>query len=505
MQIPLLLAALLILIADMLFGFLRGLGKTVVRLITMIVSAVAAYFAAKGLCRAFESSMLDTVKGFLQENEALLTLFEDNPELLTSLGVLAEVLVAPLLFLVCYLVFKFLTFFAYIIICGIFGIGRKEDRTFPGRIAGLGVGLLAGMVGVLVLVVPVCGYSDYANDTMIALQDSGITEDTELDEYREAYLEPITKTPLCSTLYGTLGKPLFNGLTTGKLEGEKVELKSETAALLHMAGSAKSLAGKDISAYGTEETDAVREIAAEMGDTVVLRQIGSILLRELSVKWMAGEPFLGVERPSINENADILINGFLTMFSTTDAQNIEEDLTGIADIFAICVKYDLFTYLSDEVDSESMLSCLSSGVLPEVQTVLRSAPRMAPIGNAISDIGMRYMINQLGIPDEYAEKYPELMSDMADAVRSLYDEEGNVDREAFSESLSTTLEENGVEITPEAVDLITDGIAEHFTKEEIEEMADEDIISELISRFGSASDALDAAQKFQNSGALASE
>lgn len=501
MQFPLLIAALVILGVDMLYGFGRGLGRTVVRLITMIISAVAAYFAAKTLCRAFENKALDQVQEFLKGNETLATLFADNPDVLTSVSVLAEVLVAPLLFFLCYLVFKLLTFFVYAIICGIFGIGKKKERTFVSRIAGLAVGAVAGVVGVLVLVIPVCGYSDYVNDTLIALRESGIAENAELEEYREGYLAPIADTPGCSTLYGTLGKPVFDGLTTGELDGEKVVLKSETLALLHMAGSAKSLAGKDISTYGEEESAAVREIAAEMGDSVILTHVGSAMLKDLSVRWMAGEPFFGVPRPTINEDADILVNGILAIFSTSNAQNIEGDLTGIADIFSVCIKYDLFACFSTESDGNVMLVRLSNGFLSEVQTILKSAPRMAPISNAISDIGMRYMIDRLGVPGEYAENYPQLMADMASTLRTLYDDQGNVNKEAFSENLSAVLADNGVDIKPEAVDLIANGIAEHFTKEEIETMQDEEIVSELIVRFGSAEEALSAAQKFQNGGA----
>lgn len=491
-----LIAALVILGVDMLFGFKRGLGRTVARLVTMVFSAIAAYFAAKGLCRAFGDTALAYVQKILQSNETIASFFTDNPDALASLGVLAEALISPLLFFICYLILKFVTFFVYAIVCGVFGIGKKKNRTFVSRLTGMAVGVAAGFVGILVLVIPVCGYSDFVNDTVASMQENEIVETAQFSEYSEAYLEPIEKTPVCSTLYQTVGAPLFEGLTTGDLNGEKVVLKSETLTLLDVVGDAKTLAGKDISAYGEAESVAIRQVASGMGDSVILTHVGSAALKDLSVKWMSGQPFFGVARPTINENADILINGILTMFSTSDAQNIEGDLTAFADVFAVCVKYNVFSCFSGSNDD--MLNCLTNGFLPEVQAIIKSSPRMTPIYSALSDIGMRYMISQLGVPEQYAEMYPQLMEDMTGAVRSLYDEEGNVDKEAFTENISTVLESNGVNVSSSAVDLIADGIAENFTKEEIDSMNDEEVVDALIERFGSAEAALAAAQKFQS-------
>lgn len=498
MQFPLLIVALVILVVDMLYGFGRGFGKTLVRLVTMIFSAISAYFAAKGLCRAFGDTALDYVRNFLQSNETLASFFTDHPEALTSLGVLAEALIAPLLFFFCYLVLKFVTFFVYAIICGIFGIGKKKNRTFVSRLTGMAVGVAAGFVGVLVLVIPVCGYADFASDAVASMQENGVSGTAEFSQYSEQYLEPVANTPVCAAMYQTVGEPIFEGLTTGDFDGEKVTLKSETLTLLDVVGEAQALSGKDISAYGEAESAAVRAIAEKTGDSVILTQIGSAVLKDLSVKWMAGEPFLGVARPSVNENANIMLNGFLTMFSTSDAQNIGGDLTSFADIFAVCVKYNIFSCLSAEMSNDAMLNCLTSGFLSEVQAIIKASPRMAPIYSALNDIGMRYMIDQLGIPEQYVEKYPQLMQEMTDAVRSLYDADGNMDKEGFTQNISAALAEGGVEISASAAGLIADGITENFTKEEIDTLSDEQVISALIVRFASAEEALNAAQKFEN-------
>lgn len=109
MQFSLLMVALLILVADMLFGLGRGFGKTTVRLITQVVSAVLAFFVARPLAGAFSDVGQTYLDSFLQSNETMATFFADNPDALASVGLLAAGLVAPLLFLVLYLIFKLLT------------------------------------------------------------------------------------------------------------------------------------------------------------------------------------------------------------------------------------------------------------------------------------------------------------------------------------------------------------------------------------------------------------
>lgn len=513
MQLYLLIAALLILVVDMLFGFGRGFGKSTVRLITQVASAVIAFFAAKSLAKAFSGVGQGYLVTFLQSNETLKTFFADNPEALDSVCLLAAGLVAPLLFFVLYLLIKFLTLIVYAIVCKIFGIGVKaEDETgrryrpMGSRLLGMGMGVLAGIVGITVLVIPLVGYVDYASDVITEMSESGISESEEIRQIDEQVMTPVKNTPVVSLLFNTLGEPVFDGLTTTKYGSDSVILKNETSAMFRTVKEAKALSGKEISAYGEQEANTLRLISAEMGNSVILRHVGSSVLRDLSAKWLAGEPFLGVSMPAVNENATLVLIGCLQMFSTSDPDNIGADLNSFADVFAVLIKYDVFSGISGGTASEEFLTQLnSSGFLSEMSAVIRSAPRMKPIYDAITNVGMWYMIAELGSPSEYLETHPELMEDMSGAVRSLYDEEGNVDKEAFARNVSAILAENDVTVSDAAVDLIADGIADHFTKEEVESMNDKEIVDALVERFGSADAAMELVRKYQESAQGAGE
>lgn len=507
MQLYLLAVALLILVTDMLFGFGRGFGKSLVRLATQLASAVVAFFAAKALSKAFSNVGQEYLISFLQSNEAVKTFFADNPDALESVCLLAAGLIAPMLFFVLYLLIKFLSLIVYSIICGVFHIGAKavdvngkRYRPMGSRLLGMGMGVLAGIVGITVFTVPVVGYIDFASGVVEEVSAAGISEGEELAEFNEQVGTPVKTTPGVSLLYNALGEPMFDGLSTTKYGGERVSLKIETATLLRTVGDAKALAGKEISAYGAEEANTIRLIAAEAGDSVILRHVASSALRDLSGKWLEGKAFFGISRPNVNENANIVLNGCLQMLSTSDADNIRADLNAFADVFAVLIKYDVLSGISGGTESEDFMKQLNSGeFLSEMSAVVRSAPRMKPIYNAITNVGMRYMIEELGSPAEYMEKYPELMEDMSDAVRSIYDEEGNVNKEDFSHNISAILSENSVVVSDAAIDLIADGIVENFTKEEVETMSNEEIITALVDRFGSADAALELAKKYQES------
>ncbi len=507
MQLYLVAVALLILAADMLFGLGRGFGKSVVRFVTQVASAVVAFFAAKALAKAFSDVGKDYLIHFLQSNETVKTFFADNPDALDSVCLLAAGLIAPMLFFALYLVIKLLSLIIYAVVCKVFHIGAKEEdengkkyRPTSSRLLGLCIGALAGIVGITIFTIPVVGYLDFASDVMTEMSEAGISESEETAAVNEQVLTPVKTAPVVSLLFGTVGEPVFDGLTTTKYGNDRVVLKNEAAALLRTVGDAKTLSGKEISTYGEGEANTLRLIAAEMGNSVILRHVGSSALRDLATKWLAGEAFLGIKRPQVNENANIVLTGCLQMLSTSDADNIRTDLESFADVFMVLIKYDVFSGISGGTESEDFLQQLNSnGFLDEMAAVIRSAPRMKPIYNAITNVGMRYMIAELGAPEEYIEKYPELMNNMSDAVRSLYNEEGNVDKEEFTKNISEILADQNVTVNDTAVDLIADGIAENFTKEEVESMSNEEIITALVDRFGSADEALELAKKYQES------
>lgn len=499
MTATLLIGCFVMILAGMLFGFKRGIGKTTVRLVLLLLSAGLSFALAKWVCRAFGNQAMGYVMQFLASKQEFAGFLANNPDLSATILVLCEVLAAPILFAVCYWVLKGVTYVPWLLLCSIFGIGKPGNRTLSGRLGGMCVGAVVGVVSVFVLCVPLLGYTELAVGAVDQLQKAELAQEEMLAQIHVQDLEKIGKTPILSPMYSSIGAPLFDGLTTGDANGSKMVLKQELTVAIEAVGRAKSLQGRPIAEYGEAETEALKGIAQSTGDSVVISQAASSALRDLSKAWMASEAFFGIHRPVINQQADIVINGVLEVFSTSDVANIESDLTSIAEIFGLCVKYDLFACFEDGADQSQLLTRVAGGFLGELRDKIKENPRMLPIYRAVSNVGMSMMVEQLGgTPGNYIEEHPALMNDIAGALNALYNEDGSVNKEAFAQNVSDILADNAVSVPTEAIELIADGIAEIFTKEELDTMTDEEIKQELVDRLSDASVAAELAAKYKD-------
>jgi hypothetical protein len=218
-----------------------------------------------------------------------------------------------------------------------------------------------------------------------------------------------------------------------------------------------------------------------------------LLLGEVSNAWLEGDAFFGVSRPQADANANGLLNAFLTVFSTSDAENIDEDLGTFADMFDLLVKHGMFALLSDSAEEDALAKKLvEPGVLEEFYATLDKNPRMLPVKAAIADIGVRMLMQQLGgSPEELKEQYGDLLSDVAGSIKSLTDENGNIDTVALKGELSGVLATHEITVDDAAVQLVADGFAEAFTPEELSSMTTDQMVDRLVERFTSA-DAMNA-------------
>ena len=487
MQMILSLICLAILAFGVVYGFVRRSNRTVFRLITLLLSAVGALFLAKVAMRYAGDSIIGLVKNYLQGYEGIATFLTENPDFTNAIFNVLQMLLAPLLFLIFYLALKLLTLILYKIICFIF---RIKGPRFFGRLLGAGVGLACGFVGVLVLVVPVCGYTALVGDTLEQLypgegQSKTVMQIKEICKLDEA--------PIAGTVYNVLGDVLFTQLTTAEFGGESVQLQNEIGTILSVVSNAKVLGQNSIENYGTKEADAVDGMAEGIGSSALLSHVGSLLLGEVSNAWLEGDAFFGVSRPQADANANGLLNAFLTVFSTSDAENIDEDLGTFADMFDLLVKHGMFALLSDSAEEDALAKRLvEPGVLEEFYATLDKNPRMLPVKAAIADIGVRMLMQQLGgSPEELKEQYGDLLSDVAGSIKSLTDENGNIDTVALKGELSGVLATHEITVDDAAVQLVADGFAEAFTPEELSSMTTDQMVDRLVERFTSA-DAMNA-------------
>lgn len=501
-----LFCAFLLLVA-VLFGAKRRGAGAFVRLVTLVFAAIAAFVLAKFLAAGFDGSVLDSIRERLADNPTVGKYMEDNPALMDCVSALIRLLIAPILFWICYLVLKLLTWIVFVIVAAIFRT-KKHPKTF-GRLTGAAIGFVCGLVGVVVLVVPVLGYTDMAAQVMEALPAANETaestetteETTETTEETAATtnsagtakeiskgIDSLNKAPGASAIYKAGGSKLFDSLTTTKLNGQKVTLRVEMTGSLAILQDVQVLRAKPINEYGETETAAVKKLVGDFDTSVLLTNLGSGVLAGVSQSWLEGKDFMGISKPEFDENATIIVDGFLRVFSTSNAENIGGDLATFADIFALLGEHGLFVYFGDGADTQGLAQELtSSGLILEVYALLDANSRMAPVKASFTDLGVRVLMNKLGVTNDLLAEHEELMNDVSNALKTVAEnsanEDGTINREALQTEIGSTLEAHSVDVDDSTVQLVSDAIAEEFTADELANLTIEDIAARLAERF----------------------
>lgn len=469
---------LLILLLGVFAGFLRRTNRALVRLITLVFCAVGAFLIAKFGVKKLGASAVESLVGQLVENPDLVAYVENNPEFVNLLVSLCTALVAPILFLVCYVVLKAITLIVYKIICWVFRVKKKPHVL--GRTGGALIGLACGLIGVLVLVTPVFGYVHMVDHVLGEFPASD--ENSTLAQVKT--VTEIYDTPIASTVYNVLGDKLFSGLTSVKWNDQKIVLMDEIDTAFVVVDNFSVLKQKSMDNYGDAEIEAVSNMTTAIGESPLFSNLGSGLLAGASNAWLRDDTFLGISRPQITGNVGAMLDGFLKVFSTSSADNIDDDLKTFSDMFAVMIKHKLFS-AATQTENDFTTQLTAVGVIDEVYATLDANPRMQPVKKAIADIGVRIMMSSMGVPDDLRETHGEMLNDIAGTLKNLADENGNVDATELKNELKNIAGTHEVEVSDSAVQLVADGFAAEFTPEELNTLTEDEIVDRLIERFSS--------------------
>lgn len=495
---------LLIIAADLLFAFGRGFTKTLIRLATVVLSAALSFFIAPAVAGKIGPKVMEALRN-LPEAASFLSYFEEHAEAADAMTLFCRMLVAPALFLALYLIFKLVTLAVYAILSALFGkIGGKH------RLLALLPGAFCAVIGVSVFLVPVMGYLTVSDRVMTISErlatetkgagdgaastggEAGSTGGGEAPAFdaakaREKYLSPMLHAPVVSGLYEKAGAKLFIRLSGGKIGGEQTDLLREIGALSDVLSDFSVLRNKQMTAYGETEAAAVSATVTHLSASPMLKTTLAGFLSGAAKNWQAGEAFLGMQKPSMGANGDIVLSGFLTVFETTDSEKLPGDLTSFSNIFNLMVEYRVFERLGeDSGEGNFLLELEASGFLSELEKELDANPRMQPVKDAIYKAATRALIEQLGVNENFKEACAPVLADLTTALRATpRTEKGGFEREALSKNLSAALAKNEITLSDTLTDLVGQGVDGFFAGREVTDLTTltDDAVMDLLSEF----------------------
>ncbi len=467
LKLVMLIAAAVILGFGAFWGFVRKFKRTLVRLVTLLLAFAGAFVFVKAAGKSVGRYIISLVQPML--GESIVEILSD-PEIAAVSDALCEMLAAPILFLVAYMVLKILSWLLYKLTVALFRI--KGPKLF-GRLSGMVVGVLCGVVGLVVFVTPVYGYMTFVDNMLSQLESEEAESLDVLDQMLEA--------PVAKEAYGYAGRHVFRLLTTVDFEEGQINLEEEAGAIVKILEDAMVLSESSFDQYGERETAAIKQVASDVGASKIVSTVVAFFLSDAAEAWLNGEEALGMPKPNMGEDVQGITDAFLVVFSDSTAATLTQDLGTFADVFVVLVESDLFAMGGNTADFVQKL--VSEGAVARLYAVLDANPRMVPIRTAIHNTGVRVMMSHLGVAEDIRENHSEMLEDMANTLKNVTAEDGSIDEEALNSGIHAVMNSHDIAVSEEASQLIAEAAIEYLTVEEIRTLTPAELADKLAERF----------------------
>lgn len=315
------------LVFGVLWGLWRGRNRAILRLVLVVISAVAAFFLRSVVVDTLlttdmgEGSIMEMMTGAFAQGEMALP-----APLLDLIVALIQIIIGLVAFFIIFYLLKIVTFLFIYPFCKIFvkkgpyTLKQKGKRTKKvyNRRRGWGalVGLVQGIVTAVIICGPLTGLVSTVS-TLLTLEINGQPLLGEMELPKELGLDEF-KDSAVAKAYGAVGGWLYGSLTTTTVgEGEEsgsISLDNAIDAVqtvVGVAGSVQNL-GTNFEVLSSETATVQEKIDA-------MTQLGEDLAE------------VGANINNLDQGSKDIINGVLS--SVKDMIPTEGDDTGIADMF----------------------------------------------------------------------------------------------------------------------------------------------------------------------------
>ena len=407
-------AGLFVLIG-VLVGLKRGLFKSAVRLIFLVLSAVGAALVVTIIVNSTAPTLtnlvMDNKDSLVGENAAMVNeVLEASPTITEYLPLIVVSAVAPIAFLLLFIVFSLISLGLGAIVKAIFKKMLPEKPGVVSRILGMVLSMACGVVIATCSLLPVTGYLTLAGNTYEKLEAAEVIQPTE-DENAEK-LTTLVKDGkelfIVKTEY-FLGGPLFKWSTSYKISsGEGSNLVDDVDGYSDLVPVAMDLSKVDFSDVENIDVQPFRKITAVIKDRAALRTVIAEILSYASDKWVNYEEFLGLNiKESLPEDLKDSFDPALNKLAQTTPDTVTDDLNQFIDEIEALGK----SYSSIERLSKTDFSDISAVDLSPINDIIDAIENTVIVkeivANVISDAGERWLNGQAFMEMNIEEQLPE--------------------------------------------------------------------------------------------------
>ena len=494
--------ALLFILSGVLFGLKRGFSRTVVRLLTIVISAVAAYFIAASMSGAVTaligemtlielidkcielaaSASPDVVITIPDELRNLLSSFDAETTLCLSQLILSLVLV-PTVFVLAFWILKLVTVVIYWIITAIGGMRRRRTK-MSSRLFGALVGAVQGALIAAVLLLPLSGFATLTTECRALLTADTVAEDKRAanEEFFIYWVDNVTGNPVLSLIGSVGGNALFNNMTSISVGEEKVPAANSVKTFVSVYLEVGSIGEVDPMAPSPESQAAIEGAVDVIGADPYTATIAAGLMRGVNTAVDNGVLVIVPEEPMAS-----FVGSIIDVFADSSKDNLEGDLDTLLHVYFILANNGVLASFDDaNALRDALITTHEDGktVIDYVVDELYLNPRTAHIVNSLTEMSIKIMCDSMGLSDDAVAVYESVKTGVNNVLA--LNEADYATREEYiadvSTNLDATLKEHDINLDENTLNTMSNYIADNYS--DVSEITDEDINRALLSYYG---------------------
>ena len=444
-------------------GYKKGITDS---LVSLAIIVLCAFFSVP-IATSVASLIEPEITVLLEDTELYDSILQFVGNVSAAISILVRMLVSLVLYLPIYAVMRLvLSIICYVILRLVFHkMGKaslkyyKENEALyakKGKGTGACIGIVSGLLLSVVILTPVLGVLNAANDVFdVVRRISGTSEFLESDEVK---MVSECSDDFSVAVFGVMGADMLGDFaTTVNMNGHKASLQNEIDVIKDFDIERVNAMLASLDTANAESVRNLNELLNYMCKSLVLKTVMVVYVNEASRAWLDGEDYKGTARPMVEAHASV--NGFLnTIFyvcSTSTVDTIEDDITTLMNLLHIFNERREIFELGDY--NTMIMALIDSGTTDLIRAELDINPHMRDVSYAIEDMIMTIVSEELKNTLKYTtEECDALFADFADILVNTQGLTGSVRTSAVSADIKEKFDEYGIYVPEELNDTIAD-------------------------------------------------
>ena len=371
-----------------LIGFSKGLIRSAVKVVTIILAFVVAFSVTPlVLGKAYELA--------LPAIDDLLAKFGDvfvaSPTLKEFLPTFVQALIKPIVFIVVFAVCLLVAGIVRGIVNAILKAVLPKKKGLIGRLGGLALGLVGGVMIALCFVFPIAGYFTAVPAIYTNVSDVVSSEEKPIDPSLEEAIINLPNNKIIKTTNDLTGE-YFKKLISYKSGETDVSALDDLVHITSLVPPALRFVNS-VGDIDTMDDQAIRDIATILGKNENWRVIVTEMINYASNKWINNEGFLGFNmQEKFDSDYKFVLDLILVDLAESTPDTIVDVLNEIADTIQ-AVQTSLFPPVMRFVNSAQSISTIDDQAVRDIGQVLSENNKLRSMATEIVNYAATKLLN----------------------------------------------------------------------------------------------------------------